>query len=237
MKWPILLILSITSISSSFAEEENRCFRAIQKHITEAIEHNKSVALRYATLSDGKSKRLSSTLITLEKISRLLVKNIERESRVYQENGIALLCDEVPDMKKIPEFKDRLPEELRPVDFYQYDYKGLDQNLKNLMKEDLLDEAYRAIAIDLGKLEEQPNQQCLTRHFLESMALTLKLSKEHREEAKKKGLPDPLTIIKKFMTLQRSALFFTHYLDTQAFPLQKEGLLIYCQDVPAANWK
>lgn len=237
MKWLTLLLLPLGLISSSFAEERKDCFKAIQNHISEAIEHNLTVKPRYAELSNGQSTHLSGTLITLEKMSKLLVKNIERESRIYQEQGIGLLCDDLADMKNLPPFQESLSEELRPTEFYQYDYKSLNQKLKKLMKHDRLEEAYHLVAIDLNKLEEMPHQQCLTRHFLESIARTLKLSAKHREEAIQQGLPDPLWLIKKFITLQRKGLILTNYLDTQAFPLQKNGLMIYCQDVPAILWK
>lgn len=237
MKWTILFIFLLASISHAFAEGENHCFKAIQKHITEAIDHNKIVAKRYSQLTQGESKRLSYTLINLERMSKLLVKNIERESRVYQAKGINLLCDELAEMKDLPRFQDRLPEELRPLNFLPYETKNLNHKLKELLKDDLLEEAYSAVAQDLIILENEPYQQCLTRHFLESIARTLKLSNEHRKAAIALGLPDPLNTIKKFITLQRRGLFLTSYLDTQAFPLQKEGLLIYCQDVPVIQWK
>lgn len=238
MKCLIALYLLIGSISSfAFAEEKNSCFKAIDKHITEAIEHNKKASKQYALLSDGESKNLSSTLIAFERLSKLLVKKIETESRIYQEKGVPVLCDELADMKDVPEFKELLPKELRPVQFYKHDYKTLSKKLKDLIKEDRLEEAYQLIAIDLNQLEAEPQQQCLGRHFLESIARTLKLAPKHRAEAEALGLPDPLDLIKKFVTLQRRGLSLTNYLDTQAFPLQKDGLLIFCQDVPSIDWK
>lgn len=224
-------------IQAASAAERTDCFKAINKHITEAIEHNKEVGKLYSNLSDGESERLSFALITSERISRLLIKNIEKESRIYQENGIPLLCDELAHMKDVPAFRESLPENLRPQKLLKYDYKALSKILKNKMKDNLLDEAYEAVSLDLYKLEEEPYQQCMTRHFLESIARTIKLSTVHRNEALKLGLPDPINVIKKFIKLQRSGLFLTHYLDNQAFPLQQKGLLIYCQDVPPIDWK
>jgi hypothetical protein len=236
MKFFALIIFCLTPFSSSFADEGNHCFNAIQNHIKEALVHNKKMLTVYSQLSNGKSENLSRSLILAEKISVLLLKNLERETKVYQEKGIPLLCEEIPDMKNLPTFQERLPEELRPVEFFDYDQKLIVKKIKNFMKDDQFDMAYEAVANDLQKLEEYPNQLCLTKHFLESIARTLLLS-THRDEAKKLGLPDPKNLIKRFITLQRRALPLTHYLDQQAFPLQKEGLLIYCQDVPAISWK
>lgn len=219
------------------AARANECNFAIKKHISEAIEHNKKVAKIYSRLSEGDSERLSYTLITLEKISKLVVHSIEKKALVYHEHNIPLLCEEVPPMNALPAFQERLPENQRPVTLHKYDRKSLSQSLKKLMEENRFDEAYQLVATDLYKLEEVPNQLCLTKHFLESIAYSLKLSRQRQEEAARAGLPDPMPLIKKYIELQRGALFLTHYLDKQAFPLQKDGLLIYCQDVPATNWK
>ncbi|MBC7540240.1 MAG: hypothetical protein H7281_15550 [Bacteriovorax sp.] len=237
MKFFTLIIFSLALNSPAFAEESSRCFNAIQNHIQEAITHNKKVAPIYNELSNGKSAKLSWALISGEKTSALLIKKIESESKIYHEKGIPLLCEELEDMKNVPVFQERLPEELRPVEFFAYDQKKINRKIKILMENDQFDLAYEAIANDLRKLEEYPNQLCLTKHFLESIARTLLLSSKHREDAKRLGLADPKNLIKKFITLQRRALPFNRYLDSQAFPLQKDGLLIYCQDVPAIEWK
>lgn len=237
MKLFTLLIFCLTPLSSSFADEGNHCFNAIQNHIKEAIVHNKRMVTIYSELSEGKSENLSRNLIIAERMSVLLLKDIERETKIYQEKGIPLLCEELADMKNIPIFQERLPQELRPVDFFDYDQKVISKKIKSLINDDQFDLAYEAVANDIRKLEDYPNQLCLTKHFLESIARTLLISSQHRAEAKKLGLPDPKNLIKRFITLQRRALPITRYLDQQAFPLQKDGLLIYCQDVPAIAWK
>jgi len=213
------------------------CDFAITKHINEAIVHNKKNATLYSKLSDRESEKLSYTLITLEKLSKFFVHSMEKEARLYHENNIPVLCEEVPLMNDLPEFQERAPEHLRPQTFYSYDRKSLSHSLKNLMDENKFQEAYDLVTKDLYELEKFPNQQCLTKHFLESIAYSLKLSDIRRTEAEKAGLPDPMPLIKKYISLQRGALFLTAYLDKQAFPLQKDGLLIYCQDLPAINWK
>lgn len=233
IKQIILIILLSIFTTSLLAKDQDHCFNAITKHLDEAILYNKSVASRYAALSNGKSKYLSFYLISLEKMSKPLVRDLENDSLIYQENGIGLLCDELGDMKKIPAFKERLPEELRPTSFYQYDYKKFSKNLKNYMANDQFKMAYQSAIFEIKRLEQYPHQQCLTRHFLESIAQTIMLSHTHREQAKNLNLPDPIDIIKRYITIQERALFLTKYLDSLAFPLQKDGLLIYCQDIPA----
>lgn len=228
-----LILLSATSVVKS----EDRCHDAITRHLSEAIIYNKSVITRYAELSDEKSRPLSLSLIALENISKILVKKMEKEASLYRDNGIPLLCEELGDMQSLPTFKDLFPQSLWPVKYYKYDYLQLSQNLKKLMKANKINESYQLIADDLLKLENFPYQECLTRHFLESMARTLKLSQTHRDDAKNLGLADPLFIIKKFINIQRNALVLTNFLDRKAFPLQQAGIMIYCQDIPPINWK
>lgn len=213
------------------------CHSPIESHIDEAIAHNQKVAKRYAALSKGRSTKVSYTLINLERVSKLIVRSLDKEANLYHQHGIPVLCEEVPAMNAVPEFQERLPEHLRPQIYSPFPRKSLSSSLKKLMKDNQFEEAYQLIASKLYEWESEPNQQCLTRHFLESIAHTLKLVDKRREEARAAGLPDPLPLIKKYISLQRQTLLLTSYLDKQAFPLQKEGLLIFCQDVPAADWK
>lgn len=232
MKTILLIVLILTA--SAHAHE---CDNAIKKHISEAIAHNKKVASVYARLTDGQSEKLSFTLINLEHVTKLFVGPIEKEARLYHEHNIPVICEEIPSMEAMPAFQEKVSEELRPQTFYKYDRKSLTQSLIKLMDQNKFDEAYNLVADDLEKLESAPNQQCLTRHFLESIALTLKLRDRRQEESSRAGLPDPTPLIKKYIVLQSRALLLTTYLDKQAFPLQKDGLLIYCQDVPSTDWK
>jgi hypothetical protein len=230
----IVLIFILLSLGSAQAFE---CVKPITTHLNEAIAHNKKVAKIYSKLTDRESEKLSYTLITLEHISKIISSGVEREAEIYQKNNIPVLCEEIPSMSGMPAFQEQLPVEIRPQTFFNFDRKTLSKELIKLMDKNQFEEAYDLVSLDLNKLESAPNQQCLTRHFLESIALTLKLSSAHRDQAEAAGLPDPINVIKKYVDLQRRALFLTANLDKQAFPFQKEGLLIFCQDVPAIQWK
>jgi hypothetical protein len=237
MRHFLLSLLTLIPFPTSFAEAENRCFNAIQNHVKEAIIHNKKVASIYSELSHGSSTLLSWSLIATEEISIFLLKGMEKKAKLYQEKGIALLCEEVVDMKTLPVFQNQLRSELRPVEFFEYDQSKIRKKIKELTDNDQFDRAYQSIESDLIVLDNYPHQLCLTRHILESIARTLLLSPKHRAAAKKLNLPDPKEIIKDFITIQRRSLPWAYYLDRWAFSLQKEGLMIYCQDVPAIPWK
>jgi hypothetical protein len=229
--------LFILASFSSQAEGLEHCYKAIHKHVSEAIAHNLKLDPTYSELSEGRSHILSMTLVFYERLSIFAVKNIERESLVYQKKGIALLCDELADMKNLPDFQNNLPVNLRPTLFHSYNSKVINSKLKLSLQNDDLKKAYDDVASDLYELESFPNQLCMTRHILESIGRTLLLADEHREKAKKLGLPDPISTIKKFISLQRNTLGLAHNLDEKAFPLQRDGILLFCQDVPAISWK
>jgi hypothetical protein len=233
----LALLLFIVMPFSAFAEELTRCYHAIANHAREAIIHNTSVRPLYSKLSDGESDRLSSALIASEKLTTIAVAHLEHESRLYQEAGIPLLCDDLASMHDLPPFQESLPEDLRPHDFFDFDYKESSKKIRMALKEKNYDEAYTVIATDLNELSAHPNQQCMTKHILESMARSLMLRKKRQSEALNHDLPDPTHIIEKYVTLQRRVLGIAHYLDENAFPLQQKGIAIFCQDVPAITWK
>ena len=237
MKLLIILYLSLTYLSSAFSEENSRCYNAIQTHINEAMAHNKKLAPVYDKLSDGKSYFLSWGLIASEWISTFPMKTLDNKARPYQEKGLALMCDELADMKTVPAFRERLPMEQRPTQFFEYDQGTISDQIKELIDNNRFDKAYEVVANNIRILEKYPNQLCLTRHFLESMGRTLLLLPKNRSEAKRLGLSDPIELIKDFITGQRRALPYVYFADKKAFPLQKNGLLLYCQDVPSIPWK
>ena len=237
MNLPLLFLFLLVSSKSSNAGTGISCHNAIQKHLDEAILYNKNVTNRYSKLTNGQSRPLSISLIAIERISTMLVKNMEEQANLYRQNGIPVLCEELGDMKDVPTFQERLTTNLRPLKYFKYNYDGLSKKLEQLMNEDKTNEAYELLSDELRILEDYPYQKCLTRHFLESMAKTLKLSDSHRFQAEKLGLPDPIGVMKKFITIQRRALLLTNFLDRKAFPLQKQGIMIYCQDIPTINWK
>jgi hypothetical protein len=237
MNFILSLLFFLSSFTSSLADVQNPCLNAIQKHVEDAIVHNKKNAPIYSRLSNGDSTFLSWTLIATEEISIYLLKGMEKRARPYQEKGIPLLCEEVVDMKLLPTFQDNLQINLRPTTFLTYDQSIIRNKISGFTDKDQFNEAYQAIKSDLMMLEKYPHQLCMTRHILESIARTLLLAPKHQASARAQNLADPKEIIKEFITIQNRSLPLAYYLDKWAFPLQKKGLMIYCQDVPPIPWK
>jgi hypothetical protein len=235
MKILAMIIFSLSQVA--FARDISNCKNAIKTHLVDAINHNKRVSPIYRDLTNNRSFGLSATLVSSEYLSIVLTKKIDQEAEIYRAKGVPVLCEDLADMHDVPAFRERLPLNERPQMFYKYDAKKISKKIKTLLKADKLNDAYEATAHEIEDLENYPNQMCMTRHLLESIARSLMLTEKHREEARAQNLPDPKNLIKKFVEIQREGLALTRHLDQKAFPLQKEGFLIYCQDVPPIVWR
>jgi hypothetical protein len=218
-------------------DELPECYHAISKHIKEAIHHNSEVLPYYNNLSSGRSEIISRSLIGLEYYSILQVKKVEEEALTYQQNGIAILCDEIADMKDLAPFRNNFLENVAVKKFQSFSVSDLVDSLKLSINNDDFNSAYETIQNKLTQLEKSPHQLCLSRHLLESLARTIILADNHRLQAMNKNLPDPKELIKKFLLLQLRGLRFTYQLDREAFPMNLEGIPLFCQDVPVIEWK
>lgn len=233
----VLLISLIFWSFQSFGSDVSQCHHAISKHLAAAIKHNTAMIPVYAKLTNNASKKVSYSLITMEKIISLVAKPIQKEAWPFQQMGVPLLCEELVDMSLAPGFKNLTQKETRPQSIFPLNMENISKELKKYFEKDQFEEAYSFLEKTLNDLDEEPNQMCLSRHFLESVARTLSLIPAQRELAQQLGLKDPVGILKKYLNNQRTLLTLSHRLDLQAFPLQKAGVPILCADVPAIPWK
>lgn len=237
MKYILALSIICYVFNIAYADEATTCKNAISTHLNEAILHNKKNAPLYAKVSNNKSLVISKLLINGERFSYLLVQDLEYDALIYQNNGIRLLCDDLISMSEVPTFKELTPIEARPVKYIDLNIKVLKKEIKEYLKRDDLHGLYLMLDEVLEEMKSFPNQHCMTRHFLESMARTLFLFPAQKKAALDIGLEDPTSLVKRYLKLQTMALTLDHYLDQKAFPLQKEGFPILCGDVPAIKWK
>lgn len=230
-----LFILSVLIFENCLAVE--KCTNALTTHIEEAIAHNKNFKQIYFDLSDGDSENISRKLIIMEKIALLYSKQLDAQAAIYQENDIPVLCKEISSMDLIKASTEITPLDSRPKYFIELNIHEMSSNLKKLIKVNKFDQSLLMVQKILVDIESNPEQLCLTRHFLESIAITLKLIPIYKEMALAKGLDDPTYILKRFLKIQRMALAFNFNLDKTAFPLQQKGIPILCNDIPPINWK
>lgn len=210
----------------------------IDTHLREATKLNIKRAKYYARLSQGKSLPLSYELIFMEKLAKVVTDVMDHKAKVYRRAGLALFQDDLIDMKLTPEFSPTFGEVGPPIEKIRFDLNVIRHKMLDLLEEDNLSEIYK-LSVEL--LEEGPlketNQNCLTRHFVESIARSVFNHENTREKARDLGLDDPKHVLLKFLKTQIINTRWAYSLDKRAFAIQQDNIPLFCQDVPAIPYK
>ena len=223
----VIFFLSLVFWGSAQAGTgQENCF---VKHINEAIELNIARREVYAEQSKGKSKKISDTLIWLERLTWLSAKWFDWRARFWQEQGIPLMCSEFVSMDLTPSLaKAQLMREDPRSDL---DIKHLAPTLSKGLKNSY-ENVFETAVDALKEINLEPYYHCMQRHMIESIGRTAKLAPIYEKMAFEKGLKSPSSLIKMFLQMQIWGLKLGKWLDEMAMPLQKQGLGIICQDVP-----
>lgn len=213
--------------ASEHTSEQTRC---ISRHIHEAIALNSERLPLYASASGGRSKAISQALLNLEKLVLATLPLIEKPAEKYQERGIPLFCLDVVPMSDTPAFIERV----EPSEDSYVAFDGLRLSLalarsivtRNSTKlEWQLEQA-------LEVLNERKNFNCLTRHLVESILRSVRLTPMYRQMSSEAGLRDPAYLLRILINTQISALGLASHLDAQAAGLNAEGIPVICNDLP-----
>lgn len=210
----------------------------IKKHMKEAKIINRERAALYSKLTNGRSLPLSYELITMENLGQITTSNLDQKAKIYVDNGIGLFNDDLIDMSRTPKFSSTFRNNDYPTVRRKFDINPIREKWLDLIKRDEVQYIYDE-AVDLiehGVLKET-NQNCLTRHFIESIARSLLNMEEYRTKAMIFDLDDPKPIIISFLKLQIKTLGWAQSLDNRAFPIQKNNIPLFCQDVPPIPYK
>lgn len=241
MKFLTVLLLSLFStLAFPHAEKEFSLmpYLPIRKHLKDASTLNKTRAPLYAKLTKNKSLVLSYELILMEELALFATNRLDLLALPYLKNGIPLFHEELIDMKETPQFRPRFLDDQFPIERKNIDIGTLKRDwLKHIEDEEyssILEKARELL--DFGALAAT-NQNCLTRHFVESLARTIWLMDKHYTDSLRLGLKDPRPLSVKFVKIQLKTLNWAYSLDKRAFPLQQEGIPLFCQDVPAIPYK
>lgn len=210
----------------------------IYKHLADATKINRERAPKYAELSDAKSLRLSQELIAMERVAIIGTLRLDYEAKKYLKNGIGVFHDDLIDMALAPKFSSRYPDNLAPREQIIYRTNTIRKKWKASIKQDDLQNIYDEAVnlLEVGELKET-NQNCLTRHFVESIARSILNHEEHRSKALAMGLKDPKEMLLKFLKLQINSLTWMESLDKRAFKIQRENIPLFCNDVPAIPYR
>ncbi|MBY0415620.1 MAG: hypothetical protein K2Q18_15710 [Bdellovibrionales bacterium] len=232
---PFIFLIIATFVVISVAEASSL---AIRTHLTEATQLNHDRAPLYAKLTSNKSLKLSQELILMENLAKVATLHLDLQTIDYTKNGVGLFHDDLVEMKLTPAFSETFPNEESPKTRVEIEIKNLKRRWLDLINNDELETVYQEAVnlLDEGALREK-NQNCLTKHFVESIARGLMNYEGHLEKSRSSGLADPKAILLTFLKIQIHSLGWTKRLDRKAFPLQYKGVPIFCQDVPQIPYK
>ena len=211
---------------------------AIKKHLTDATKLNRERAFLYAKESKGLSLPLSYELIAMENLAVFVTHHMDEKAKIYMKNGIGLFNDDLVDMKLTPKYQSTFQDNNSPKDRVSLDIKNIKAKWKHDLNDGHLNDIYMdaVILLEHGELKEV-NQNCLTRHFVESIARSLLNHEGHREKSKLIGLEDPQPLLLSFLKTQIATLSWAYSLDKRAYTIQRKNIPLFCQDVPAIPYK
>ncbi len=228
------IALSLVLVGAiSFTGLEAKTLKPIGKHLKDALKINEFRAPLYAELSKGKSLKLSHELMAMETVALLWLSHLDYKAQPYLKAGVGVFEDDLIDMKETPEFLPHFEDNNPPVMRKSFDVKGIAKSWSDKIKNNEFEGVY-VEAVDLLSNSDlkETNQNCLTRHFIESIARSIKNHEGHRQQALLAGLSDPREILVSFLTAQIISLRWAQSLDHRAFDVQKNNIPLFCRDVP-----
>ncbi len=230
--------VSLLALICLLSVEVKADFLPIRKHLTDATKINRARAPLYARQSNLKSLPLSYELITMENLAATITIKLDLKAKKYLSKGVGLFNDDLVDMALTPAYSQSFEHNNAPSSRINFDTSSVrkkwitfvnDQNLNQIFNE-------AVYLLESGELKDS-NQNCLTRHFVESIARSVRNHEGHREKSEKLGLEDPKEILVSFLKMQINTLFWAQSLDRRAFDIQKQNIPLFCQDVPVIDYK
>lgn len=205
----------------------------MSRHLEEAIALNTERRPLYGE-QDWRAYIVSTLLIWSEKWSlKFIAPKFDQAARVYQEHGIALLCDEFIEMSKAPQFVARTQNPPEIETYQPPNVKAVVSALRLAIESRSLNELQDASGFHLHLLESEPRFNCMTRHLLESVHRAAHLGPVHIQKAKEMGLPSPEDLIWDFITEHLNGIQYGVWTEKLAAQIQAKGIPIVCHDVPA----
>ena len=139
-------------------------------------------------------------------------------------------------MEEVPSFKSKVSIRNFPKmkKFRRWRVGGLVKKLHEAYKKKNFILASYLLKDEIKKLESFPGMYCMYRHVIESMLRTSNYGPIHQAKAKALNLEvkDVGKISWNFILSQMMTFPLASQIDKMAFPFQKSGVPIICQDVP-----
>ncbi|PIP91874.1 MAG: hypothetical protein COW01_11915 [Bdellovibrionales bacterium CG12_big_fil_rev_8_21_14_0_65_38_15] len=207
-------------------------YHCASDHINDAIEINREHRSLYKNGNDKEAARVINRLIFIEKIMHPFSISLDRSAEKLIDNGLAMWCEDFVSMDSLPDFQ--LTGPIPTKAFIPFDKVKLKQIRKKIKSFEmsqaskLYSEIVAIIEIDL----EDKNYNCVTKHFLESTARSLKLAMQRNESIALENKKDFLKATKKMMKQMSLALLVAPSLDRMAAKVQMRGVPVLCQEMP-----
>lgn len=210
----------------------------IRTHLIDATKINYQRMFRYSKLTNNRSLSLSRELILMEELALIATINLDLKARKFHSLGIPVFLENLTDMSLTPKFEEHFTETIAPTQYQNINIKKLKNNWLTFLKNKDLQNIYtEAIEIlDNGYLKEK-NQNCLTRHLVESIARSIMLLPEHLHKTEPSLQNELESLSLDFISIQIRSLVWTNSLDKRAFFIQKSNIPFFCQDVPPISYK
>lgn len=220
----LLLFISISANATG-----NKC---ASDHIHDAIEVNRRHKSLYNAGDEIAAAKVLNRLIIIEKLMLPFSHSLDRSAKELTEAGFTMWCEDFVSMDTIPDFQlsSTIPAEA---------FKAIDKTkLKDIRKKikafkmhnasALYHEIVLLIKTDLSNL----HYNCVTRHFLESAARSLKLAIQREQSIPPELKKTFLKATRKMMKQMALALVISRSLDIKAAKVQANGVPVLCQEMP-----
>ncbi len=213
--------------------------RPTTQHLLEAIHLNKARKKLYRQHFGAKAANVFAEVMLYEHLMLPFALILDWQAKPFLCSGVSILKDDLVSIGMTPNFSSVRS---MPQSFERPDSREAVKNLKKRLRETI--EADRSsndvhftktvelLTLKINELQLGPHVNCLQRHFLESTALALTHADTYQLKAQELGLKSTLPLSIKFAKVHLQALSIMARLDRNAYPLQKEGIPIFCQDVP-----
>lgn len=237
----ILMLLALGLMGLTFSQTVEAGWKDVRpclgEHVSEAMVLNKQRKAAYMQLSQGRSKKVSNALLWMERKISVAAPLADAWSAYFQSRGVQIMCDDFVPISHTPAFQAKNPQGRDSLhNFRPPDITRIKGRLLELHKARSYMEMARYADSEIIELDRVPRYNCMVKHMLESVRRMAALTPVHAQKARSQGLrsSEPLsrTVLKShIMFLNESAR-----IDKLAAPLQAEGLMIVCQDVPYIPW-
>lgn len=203
-----------------------------ERHLREAIALNRERAPKYAELSRGDSRPISTALIGAEVALLPVARWFDVAARPYHAAGIPVLETLFMPMSNAPVFEEHRLLSAAAQVLSSARPRAIRRRVRRAYRAGSFSGAADILEDELALLAVDHESNCLLRHLLESAHRLTLMAPDHVEQAQARGLRSPARLFARLLTLHLWGLRPANALDRRALPLQQRGIAILCQDLP-----